>query len=83
MVSGFDRDDFVITAFKNGAVGYVLKAAGTAGCCRRSIWSPRAATTSARKSRPSCQRLGIMRGKAIPNETAPRERQVFHLMAEA
>src|SRR3989304_2417449 len=26
-VSAFDRDDFVIAAFKHGAVGYVLKAA--------------------------------------------------------
>jgi DNA-binding NarL/FixJ family response regulator len=29
VVSGFDRDDFVITAFRHGAVGYVLKSAGT------------------------------------------------------
>src|SRR6185503_11160040 len=30
VVSAFERDDFVLAAFKKGAVGYVLKSAGTA-----------------------------------------------------
>jgi DNA-binding NarL/FixJ family response regulator len=85
VVSGFDRDDFVITAFKNGAVGYVLKAAGTAELLQAVdlvaqggyYVSPQVSAVLAKGVSNEA------RGKSDPYEQlTPRERQVFHLMAE-
>ena len=85
VVSAFDRDDFVITAFKHGAVGYVLKAAGTAELLQALdlvahggyYVSPQVSAVLAKGVSSEA------RAKGDPYEQlTPRERQVFHLMAE-
>lgn len=83
IVSAFDRDDFVISAFKNGAVGYVLKASGTVDLLQAVeqisqggyYVSPQVSAVLAR---------GVSDAKKQdPYQLlTPRERQVFHLMAE-
>ena len=85
VVSGFDRDDFVITAFKHGAVGYVLKSAGTPELLQALdlvahggyYVSPQVSAVLAKGVSSEA------RAKGDPYEQlTPRERQVFHLMAE-
>ena len=86
VVSAFDRDDFVIGAFKNGASGYVLKASGTAELlaavdqvARGGYYvSPQISAVLAR-SVSEDPRTKV----ADPyDQLTPRERQVFRLMAE-
>lgn len=86
VVSAFDRDDFVINAFKNGASGYVLKASGTAELltavdqvARGGYYvSPQISAVLAR-SVSEDPRTKV----ADPyDQLTPRERQVFRLMAE-
>ena len=85
VVSAFDRDDFVITAFKNGAAGYVLKASRTEELLLAIdqvaqggyFVSPQISAVLAKGV------SGEARAKGDPYEhLTPRERQVFHLMAE-
>lgn len=85
VVSAFDRDDFVITAFKNGAVGYVLKSAGTPELLQALdlvahggyYVSPQVSAVLAKGVSSEA------RAKGDPyDHLTPRERQVFHLMAE-
>ena len=86
VVSAFDRDDFVINAFKNGASGYVLKAAGTAELLA-------AVDQIARGGYYVSPQISAVLAKGVSGEArskvadpydllTPRERQVFHLMAE-
>lgn len=85
VVSAFDRDDFVINAFKNGAAGYVLKAAGTAELLQAVDQVSRGGYyVSPRISAVLARGVGGDGPKAAdPYENlTPRERQVFHLMAE-
>ncbi len=85
VVSAFDRDDFVLSAFKKGAVGYVLKSAGTAELLEALdlvahggyYVSPVASAALAR----AVSHEGLAKGDPY-NQLTPRERQVFHLMAE-
>lgn len=86
VVSAYNRDDFVIGAFRNGAAGYVLKAAGTAELldavsevARGGYYvSPLVSSVLARNL------VGDGQGKGEDpyDGLSPRERQVFHLMAE-
>lgn len=85
VVSAFDRDDFVLSAFKKGAVGYVLKSAGTAELLQALdlvaqggyYVSPLASAALAR----AVSHEGRANGDPY-DQLTPRERQVFHLMAE-
>ena len=85
VVSAFSRDDFVIAAFRLGASGYLLKASGTEELLRAVdavagggyFLSPQLGPVLAR---------GVS-GEPLPtadpyDQLTPRERQVFHLMAE-
>jgi DNA-binding NarL/FixJ family response regulator len=85
VVSAFDRDDFVITAFKHGAVGYVLKAAGTTELLQAlDLVAHGGYYVSPQVSAVLAKGVGSeARSKGDPYEQlTPRERQVFHLMAE-
>ena len=85
VVSAFDRDDFVLSAFKKGAVGYVLKSAGTSELIQALelvahggyYVSPMASAALAR----AVSHEGRAKGDPY-DQLTPRERQVFHLMAE-
>lgn len=85
VVSAFNRDDFVITAFKHGAVGYVLKSAGTSELLQAVdlvanggyYVSPQVSAVLARGVNSEAK------AKGDPyDQLTPRERQVFHVMAE-
>jgi DNA-binding NarL/FixJ family response regulator len=85
VVSAFDRDDFVINAFRNGASGYVLKAAGTAELLQAVDLVARGGYyVSPRISAVLARRVGDDSPRVIDpyEQLTPRERQVFHLMAE-
>jgi len=85
VVSAFDRDDFVVSAFKNGAAGYVLKAAGTNELLQ-------ALEQVAQGGYYVSQEVSAVLAKVVSGDAraqddpykqlTPRERQVFHLMAE-
>ena len=85
VVSAFDRGDFVLSALRKGAAGYVLKSAGTAELLQalelvaqgRYYVSPQASATLAR----AVSSEGRVKGDPY-DQLTPRERQVFHLMAE-
>ena len=85
VVSAFDRDDFVVAAFKNGAAGYVLKAAGTNELLQALEQVARGGYYVSPQMSAVLAKVvsGEARQKGDPyEELTPRERQVFHLMAE-
>jgi len=84
VVSAYGRDDFVVSAFKNGAAGYLLKAAAVEellvalGEVARGGYY-----VSTTVSRVLAKGLGDSQHAEDPYENlTPRERQVFVLMAE-
>ena len=85
VLSAFSRGDFVIAAFKNGAAGYMLKASGSEELLQavRQVaeggyfLSPQLSSVLAQGISSEAR----AKGDSYDHLT-PRERQVFHLMAE-
>jgi len=86
IVSAFDRDDFVINAFKNGAAGYVLKAAATPELLHAVEQVARGGYYVSPQVSAALARGVSERAKANADDPyeqlTPRERQVFLLMAQ-
>ena len=84
VVSAYGRDDFVVSAFKNGAAGYLLKGAGAEELLQALAEVARGGYyVSTAVSRVLARGLGEAQRADDPYENlTPRERQVFVLMAE-
>jgi DNA-binding NarL/FixJ family response regulator len=85
VVSAFSRDDFVVSAFKNGAAGYLLKASGSEELLQAvgQVAEGGYFVSSELSAILAKSVSSEARAKGDPyNQLTPRERQVFHLMAE-
>lgn len=85
VVSAYNRDEFVSGALRTGAAGYVLKGAQADDLLEAVAEVARGAYYVSPQLSGSLQRAGAAGAEAVedPYEAlSPRERQVFHLMAE-
>lgn len=85
VVSAYNRDEFVVSALRQGAAGYVLKGAQAEDLLAAVDEVARGGYFVSAQLEGSLERSGAMPGGASPDPyelLTPRERQVFHLMAE-